>query len=82
VSTEIVHLRNETEAAMLRVLIKGRENFVPRLHFYPFARLEILNFVFPNFDGRGLAPDGPQPGDEGDRNSPKRGEEALTLYVP
>jgi hypothetical protein len=55
-STEIVHFRNEAEAAMLRVLIKHREKFVPRLYFYPFARLEILNFVVPNLDRRGLVP--------------------------
>jgi hypothetical protein len=48
---------------MLRVLIERRENFVPRLYLYPFARLEILNFVFPNLDTGGLALSGPQPGD-------------------
>jgi hypothetical protein len=67
---------------MLRVLIKRGENFVPRLYFYTFARLEILNFVLPKLGARGLVPGCPQPGDKRDRHSPKRAEKAFTLSVP
>ena len=67
---------------MLGVLIKRREDFVPRLYFYPFAGLEMRNFVFPNLDTRGLALGGPQPGDKRDGRSPKRPEEPVTLHVP
>jgi hypothetical protein len=56
---------------MLRVLIKRRENFVPRLYFYPFARLEILNFVVPNLDWRGLVSASCQSGDKRGRLAPK-----------
>jgi hypothetical protein len=81
-AAEVVHLWDAAQAAVLGVLIKSRENLFARLHFYLFAGLEVLYFLFPNVlggDARCSALSGLQNRRNCGRHASKRYENAFSL---